>query len=366
MHSSNEEYRKIQAIARDIAKTLQEDSSQGKPFRQIENIVRWSGEEFARDLVRQTLEIEAAGGMMTSDGTRRRTLGGVFFYIAREQLPEDIRAQVFYSWVVRARERQRRESQFEPFEWESRVGLIQQLMSQQGEVEEVKIILQGRPGTIERRQNLVITTLQHTLSDTMSMPRGVPHPSTLAMPYTLYISVGQWEKVERQIEKHTDDELIVEGFAGFDEETNGMAVFVMAITTNKLKKKGKSGKNEADPKEAKSRAKPERKPRREDAEDKPNNKGGAANVPFAPARLVDEKKEERASLPEVEINVPEGMAEPEAKKYVDLHRAAATYRQRIADITAKPSDQQFGLEMTQKLLTNTEKQIKELEKQASG
>jgi hypothetical protein len=50
-----------------------------------------------------------------------------------------------------------------------------------------------------------------------------------------------------------------------------------------------------------------------------------------------------------------------AQKLTDLHQAAASFRQKISILEEKPANQQFGLEMTQKLLKNTEQQIEKLE-----
>ena len=45
--------------------------------------------------------------------------------------------------------------------------------------------------------------------------------------------------------------------------------------------------------------------------------------------------------------------------------AADTFRKKIAGLEAQPVGQQFGLEMTRKLLENTERQIDALVKQYS-
>ena len=63
---------------------------------QIKRIVQVCGIEFAQDILRQTQEVEANGGMLTLDGSRRRSPGGVFFYLAKEQMSGENRKQIFY------------------------------------------------------------------------------------------------------------------------------------------------------------------------------------------------------------------------------------------------------------------------------
>src|SRR5437667_4277443 len=49
------------------------------PRAQILAIVRGLGRTQAKVLLQQTLDIEAGGGMMVLDSSRRRTLGGIYF-----------------------------------------------------------------------------------------------------------------------------------------------------------------------------------------------------------------------------------------------------------------------------------------------
>ena len=66
-------------VAQLIAEQLGESSDEAKA--QIYRIVKRLGVEQALDFLRQTHEIEAAGGMMVSNASRRRTPGGVFAFL---------------------------------------------------------------------------------------------------------------------------------------------------------------------------------------------------------------------------------------------------------------------------------------------
>ncbi len=65
------------------------------PLRQIEAMARLCGTFFVEALVQEALEIEASEGLMTSDGERRRTKGGIFFYLARYRMSPDVRKVIF-------------------------------------------------------------------------------------------------------------------------------------------------------------------------------------------------------------------------------------------------------------------------------
>lgn len=82
-----------QEVARQIAQQLGEQ----KHFacKLINDIVNYYGVEFAQDLLKETLQIEENGGMMTLKGDRRRTPGGVFIYLARERMSPEEREIVF-------------------------------------------------------------------------------------------------------------------------------------------------------------------------------------------------------------------------------------------------------------------------------
>jgi hypothetical protein len=341
----------LQVVAEDIARQLGEKAR--KPKRQIFLIVKRCGVEFAQKLLEDTKEIESNGGMMTQDGKRRRTPGGVFFHLARQRIPPEIRQEIFYSWRIESQQRIEREAQFEPFDYTERDTVIPGLLEDRGKVQDVKVTMVGRPGKIERRQNLVIFTMQDSVKEETALPRGVPHPDPSPVDYTVYISANQWERVEEAIE-NPQDELMIDGVCRFDAETNMMAVFATYVTTRRLKKKEK--------KQAKQVATPPSKA--EGKEDKNAKKAtGQATKAESPKKRDRDEAPPAPPEPEIKIDLPSGIPDDDAEKLISLHKAAATFREKIAALEAKPEDQQFGLEMTQRLLKNTEAQIAKIEAQ---
>lgn len=84
---------KQRKMVEEMAAQLEE--TEKVPLRQLELFVRLTSVSLAQALLKETLEIEAAGGLMTNDGQRRRSKGGVFFYMARPRVSSPIRHLVF-------------------------------------------------------------------------------------------------------------------------------------------------------------------------------------------------------------------------------------------------------------------------------
>lgn len=73
------------------------------------------GVPFVLDLLRQTVEREKAGGMPTADGKRRRTAGGVFFFLLKNATDKDTYKVIFQekTAVHQARVKAKRRAQTE-------------------------------------------------------------------------------------------------------------------------------------------------------------------------------------------------------------------------------------------------------------
>jgi PHAX RNA-binding domain len=215
----------------------------------IGRIVAALGADRVKALLKETLEIEQNGGLMVVDGSRRRTIGGTWFFLVKRDystiLPLDI-------WPIYTKKRQPGASvnppqpQLKPFAWEERIEALQDIaQGERGVLSTVKITVIGRPGRIVDKGQCVIISL--TDSKLPSLPKGLPVPSSTTQNYTLYVAAKQWKKVAEAIADPTDS-LIVEGYPQLDSKTESIAVFATNVTTKNLqaaKRKAEPGGEQA-------------------------------------------------------------------------------------------------------------------------
>ena len=75
------------AVVEEIIRALGDTAApESRAWWQYLFVVNALGDDSVRQLVREVAAVEAAGGMTTQDGSRRRTPGGVFFVLAYEAL----------------------------------------------------------------------------------------------------------------------------------------------------------------------------------------------------------------------------------------------------------------------------------------
>jgi hypothetical protein len=213
----------------------------------IEHIVKALGRTQAHELLNFALQAEEHGGLMTTNQTRRRTVGGIFFHyvhtlgkpkqgksLPRPQFPNqkakepDASGKTTQPTIIPQR------GVVKPvmaFSWKDRIISIQEAEQKKGTVTTVKITLIGRPGTILDKGQFIMTVMESTKIP--SLPKGLPMPTDVAGKYAVYISAKQWNKVKEAI-KDTEDVLIVEGFPKADPEVKAIAVFATNVTTKKL------------------------------------------------------------------------------------------------------------------------------------
>ncbi len=345
----------VDALVTELAGLLGE--TQKSPIKQIRKIIQYCGTDFAREVYKETVEIEAKGGMMLVKPERRRTTGGVFFFLARDKISAEQRQVIFPSFKSYQKANNRTPLGIPLFRWNERIALIESLKANQGEIKTMKVTLSGRPGSIEKQAEMVVTTMS-SIAAAQNLPRGLPRPPETPTLYTVYIPAKQWETIEESMADPADN-MLVDGVCAFDPETNSMAVFATAVYSELSKAKAK---------EAAAAAKPPKPPK--EPKPAPDKAPAKAKSPASTQPQVqgkDIKKSRIADLspePVVAAAAPLNPNLPPdvARKLNELYASASLFRQKVTTIQAKPAGQQFGLEMTQKLLKNVEDEIATIEK----
>lgn len=81
--------------ANKIARKLKEKSFIYR--KRVSKLIYICCHDFADEMLRQTREIEANGGMLVNDGSRRRTPGGVFMKLAKDPMTREQRQHFLYN-----------------------------------------------------------------------------------------------------------------------------------------------------------------------------------------------------------------------------------------------------------------------------
>jgi len=204
--------------------------------------VRTLGPDRAQAFVAQALDVEANGGMLIPDGSRRRTLGGIFFYLVRTQVSDEEAMQINRAWRWQQwKQRQPKKPNaatttpappsLPPFVWDEAAPIIAELMANIGEASTVKITVIGRPAQVVERQGVIILALRSTKPPTL--PKGLPPLPATPTNYMIFVQQKQWNKVREAME-HADDALIVEGYGVHEPRFAGITVYATHVTTKAL------------------------------------------------------------------------------------------------------------------------------------
>lgn len=139
------------------------------PWQTIHRSVRVVGVERALALLQRALAIEEAGGMMLPDESRRRTLGGVYFWLLRQEGSAEERRRIFQVMgspkpkragtpdVPPEQHKQKqpeKRSQLQPaipWTWAERGPVLDETEAERGEARTVKVTLIGRPEKLVER-----------------------------------------------------------------------------------------------------------------------------------------------------------------------------------------------------------------------
>lgn len=350
------------------------------PVRQVQMIVQHAGVELAQQILKETLDIEAGGGLFTADGARRRTPGGVYFYVAKGKLNANLRQIIFpgYGQSVKG----------VTIEWEDRHPLVAPLLKERtfGDLTMApRITLHGHARSIASNDNSYVMVLEHALQP-VAYGRGIPTPPSDPTLYTVYMGKGQYERVEKALKKNPRDNLIVEGACMLDTQTMTIAVFALIVSTRATEKKLRQEmqqpaltgsdsdttailparphvlENSRKARQNKTAKSAQTDPVKPIAVEEPAPAPVvSAPVDSAPARPASVHNE-LTTLPVSNASpVPESETNSAAQQLRELELAAVTLRERISLMQTR---NQPGIAMTRKLLENTERQIEVLRREA--
>jgi len=332
----------IQKEAQKIAEVLGE-TDEG-PIGQIGLIIEKCGLAFAQKIAEETEKIEASGGMKTHDGKRRRTKGGTYFFIVKGRIDAKVRQEIFPNFG------QNSDGEVTPpgIEWSDRAEYLKPLIEEPGQVNNLTVTLIGRPGKLHIEGGSVMTVIEQKEVKAPPYPKGVPPFESVEKItyYYVFMSLKHWQKVEKSLEDETDM-LIVEGTAVYDADMEGISILTTSVSTKGLERQKRLANQEENQKKAKS----EKSNKAEKA-----SKTDKSNKPEAQKIVIDKsavKTKANADLDALPASVSD--------KLKQLYSATDTLRQKIA--TMEEKGQKTGLNMTRRLLEQTEKQIATLEKQ---
>ncbi len=215
-----------------IAQTLGETDR--AVIAQLRRAIRVLGVDATHALVAETQQLEAQGGMLTRDGSRRRTPGGVFFQLVLQRMPTRDR------WFVFRYDKRRQKGRppgstnalaagEPPFTLDLLPEIIAQIQ-QWGGATTVKITVIGRPTQAIERGEVIILGLINERAP--SLPKGLPAPPT-PTKYVVLVARKQWQKVADAL-NNADDRLIVEGYPTYTPQHAGITVYATSVTTKQL------------------------------------------------------------------------------------------------------------------------------------
>jgi PHAX RNA-binding domain len=228
-----------QDVAERIAAALGEQEP--RAIAQITRVTRVLGEKCALGYLAKTQEMENKGGMLTLDGSRRRTACGVFLRLIKESVTAKERGRIFGPWAPTKGSRQgAKQGHHGGHAQRPAVPLTDEMVEaalsrlQFGEARQVKITLTGRPAKVVEKGDAIIVGLRSTRVP--SLPKGLPVPAA-DTKYAIFIAKKQWIPVARALAGDPADIVIVEGHPSLHPKFNtGIAVYCTMCTTAGLQK----------------------------------------------------------------------------------------------------------------------------------
>jgi hypothetical protein len=215
---------KVQVIADDIAQQLEETNPSA--IEQIKLLIRVIGAERCYHYLDIARRMYEEGGLKTSDGSRARTFGGVFFFVCRGRMNMPEHQKVWPD----SKHPHHRNFILRPT-WEEIAEAAAEVKNEPGESRTAKLIMVARPGKVIPKGDVVMMTITYEAVPQLlkDFPRFEPTP----MIYLVCMTAKQWRKVEQPIRK-LDERLVLEGYPRFHPKLKTMYLFATLVSTVSL------------------------------------------------------------------------------------------------------------------------------------
>jgi hypothetical protein len=232
-----------------IAEVLKEENTS-----LITAIIEVIGVERTKEFLQKALDIEAAGGMLTKDGARRRTPGGLFFHLVRGGLLRPERERLWpedYAQPPPAR-RTTRVAPAPPLSWADALKLIPEATQSVGEAKNVKVTLVGRPAKSVRQAEATVLAMKSKTAP--SLPKGLPvPPAGSAITWVVFVANRQFDKVRDSLAKDKEDNLVIEGYPIIDPKSGNAVLLATSCKSVATERAGREAQKEAPPKSPNNR-----------------------------------------------------------------------------------------------------------------
>lgn len=218
------------------------------PRLQIAKVVELVGIERAMGFLIRAEQIEADGGLMLPAKARRRTFGGVFFFLVRRGVSDKQRRQIFGKRYNQERAPQTPVAP--PFRWADYPAILDQFKGDTGVADSLVVEVKGRPGRVIDRERVVIVRMERNY-DGGALPgvsSDIPLPARIpAVPCVVLIRRKSWNKVKDALDADENDRLIAKGPAFYDADHRVFTIAATVVTTIAIERERRASSTSPDP-----------------------------------------------------------------------------------------------------------------------
>jgi hypothetical protein len=205
------------------------------PREQIRRALEVAGPDVVQAALAEAQQIEASGGLMLKDSSRRRTPGGVFFYVLRQRVDRE-------QWLRIQPEAPKSTTPPPPppgpLAWDERADLVKEVLAQPGSAGFARLTVIGRPQEVKPREGFVIISLEGG-ERLPPLPHGLPKVPALRTTYKVAIVDHQWRALASAL-NNPEDVLIAEGFAFLNAKTGSVIVLAQRAMTKFTQRREKA------------------------------------------------------------------------------------------------------------------------------